>query len=120
MAAEASSTVANLLASGRGLAGTLSFNVSDYLNVTSGGDALRAALASYNITNFDAWRNLAWFGPLGAALNETTPAPEGTSRVLLMAGTSIVLVRELYVRWRVRALLRRWSGRRARDAHKAL
>lgn len=113
--AEASSTVAALLASGQGLVGTLSFNLSDYVNASCGGDALREALALYNVTlDWDAWRQFAWAGPLGVALNITAPdvaPPPTTARHMLLVGASIWAARELYVRWRVRRAIRERSGR---------
>lgn len=104
--AEASSTIAKLLASGEGLVGHLSFNVTDYLNTTYGRDSLLTALASYGVTpNWDDWE---WAG-LAASLDIAPPeldAPRGAARHLLSTGIFLMLTRELFVRWRIRKVLR--------------
>ena len=107
VSAEATSTVAALLASGRGLVGQLSFNLTDYLNNTST-DALWAALAAYNVSA-DALP--ADLGEMlrAAGLNITAPeeyVPEGRARTYFLTSLALFASRELFVRWRVRRMLR--------------
>ena len=113
--AEASSTLAQLLASGRGLVGTLSFNASDYLNATSS-DALLDALRAYNLTlDWNAyWSDGGALGALVRSLNITdpeVPAPAGPARHLLLVGASLLVSRELYVAVRARRVLRQYGMR---------
>ena len=98
VAAEASSTLASLLASGRGAV--------EALNLSYGGDALRDALSFYNVKE----NKIPWLEPIAEALGGTTPRPAGTSKALLLAGVGIILIREFYIQLYVRAMLRR-SGR---------
>lgn len=109
VSAEASSTIAALLASGQGLVGKLSFNVTDYLNSTYGRDALLAQLGAYNITpNWDDYQ----FVSLASALNITppdVPAPRGAARHLLLVGILMLMSREAILRWRVKRLLRMYG-----------
>jgi hypothetical protein len=109
VSAEASSTVAALLASGQGLVGKLSFNVSEYLNTSYGRDVLLSTLTAYNVTpDWDDWQ---WAG-LAGALNITppdVPVPRGPARHLLLVGVAMVLLREAAVRWRVRRLHKRYG-----------
>ena len=106
---EASTTIASLLASGQGLVGKLSFNVSDYLNTTYGRDSLMTALDAYNITpNWDDWE----FAGLASAIDilpPDTPAPRGAARHLLLLGVLMLLSREAIVRWRVWRLMRKYG-----------
>ena len=107
--AEASTTIASLLASGQGLIGTLHFNVSDYLNSTYGREALLSTLTAYNVTpNWDDWQ----FAELARSINLTTPdvpAPQGTARHLLLFGILLLLSRETVLRWRVARLVRKYG-----------
>lgn len=107
VSAEASSTIAALLASGKGLVGQLSFNVTDYLNTSLGRDTLMRQFEAYNITpDWDDWE----LAGLADALNITpppVPAPRGAARHLLLFGILMVASRELVLRWRVRRLLRK-------------
>jgi len=108
---EASGTVAALLASGKGLVGQLSFNLTDYLGAAGdlgSAEALWNALATYNVT-LDTLPD-DWADALRAAGVNVTSAdalvPEGRARVYLTTGLALMLTRELYVRWRVRSMLR--------------
>lgn len=107
VAAEASDTLAQLFANGRGWAGMLSFNISDYLNATTGVDALKQAFAAYNAT--PDWEQL---GLLGLAMN-MTPAelhtPRGPARNFLSMGLLLLLTRELYIYVATRSILRRYG-----------
>lgn len=106
--AEASSTVASVLASGASLAGKLSFNVTDYLNDTTV-DTLWQALAAYNVsvdalpTDLGEALRVAGFNMTN--LNQEY-VPEGRARAYMLTSLALVLGRELYVRWRVKRLLR--------------
>lgn len=99
--AEASSTIAALLASGRELSNPSTwFNVSDYINVTSI-ESLRTALTTYNIT-LDSlplgWETAPWGGLVAVALNATAPdvAPMPShARQLVAVALAIVAAREL-------------------------
>ncbi|MGZ0213739.1 MAG: hypothetical protein ACKVI4_14805 [Actinomycetales bacterium] len=105
--AEASSTVASILARGAGLAGKLSFDVTDYLNETTT-DSLWQALAAYNVT-IDALPTDLGDALRAAGLDLTDPVeyvPEGRARTYMLTSLALVVTRELYVRWRVRRLLR--------------
>jgi len=107
VSAEASSTIATLLARGSGLVGHLSFNVSDYLNSTTA-DTLWETLAAYNLT-IDALPNDLGDALRAAGINVTSPeeyVPEGRARVYMITGLTLLLTRELYVRWRVGRMLR--------------
>lgn len=78
VSAEASSTVAALLASGQGLVGKLSFNVSEYLNTSYGRDVLLSTLTAYNVT--PDWGRLAmgragWRAQHHASRRASTPRP---------------------------------------------
>jgi hypothetical protein len=109
VSAEASSTIAALLASGQGLVGKLSFNVTDYLNSTYGREALMKQLGVYNIT--PNWDDFQWVG-LADSLNISAPdvpAPRGAARHLLIVGLAMLMSRELVLRWRVTRLLRRYG-----------
>ena len=109
VSAEASSTIASLLASGESLAGRLAFNVSEYLNSTYGREALLAALNAYNVT--PDWNDVQWTD-LANTLNITppdVPAPRGAARHLILMGIALICSREMIVRWRVRRLLRRYG-----------
>lgn len=105
--AEASGTVAALIASGRGVAGQLSFNLTQYFNLHDT-DSLWQALSSYNVTLDTIPAD--WAEALHAAgLNVTAPdeyVPEGRARFYLTAGLTLMLTRELYVRWHVRRMLK--------------
>lgn len=108
VSAEASSTIASLLASGQDLVGKLSFNVSDYLNGTYGQETLMEQLRAYNVS--------LEFGDLPItlinALNITpaeVPPPKGAARHFLLFGLALLASRELIVRWRVRRLLRKYG-----------
>ena len=101
--AEASLTVAAMLASGQRALHSLSFDVSQYLNENTT-DALIAALHSYNLT-LDAI-------PVEWDLNFTVPhqlTPDGRAKYYLIVGMALMITRELIVAWRVRCLLRRCS-----------
>lgn len=97
--AEASSTLAALLASGRGLSNPYAwFNASDYVNVSIG--ALRNVFTLRN-TTLDTfatgWRNWAVGGLAGAALDALTPnipSIPDHARQLLLAAVLIVVLRE--------------------------
>ena len=107
VAAEASASVAGLLASGHGLWGGLSFNLTDYLNESTT-DALWEALAAYNVS-VDALPNDLGDALRAAGLNITASeeyVPEGRARAYMLTGLSLLLTREMYVRWRVSRLLR--------------
>ena len=107
VSAEASSTIAMLLARGSGLVRDLSFNVSDYLNSTTA-DTLWETLAAYNLT-IDALPNDLGDALRAAGINVTSPeeyVPEGRARVYMVTGLTLLLTRELYVRWRVGRMLR--------------
>jgi len=109
VSAEASSTIAALLASGQGLVGKLSFNVTDYLNSTYGREALMEQLGAYNIT--PNWDDFQW-ASLADTLNISAPdvpAPQGAARHLLVIGIAMLLSRELVLRWRVKRLLMRYG-----------
>ena len=105
---EASSTVAALLARGQGLAGQLSFNVSDYLQTNASLELLLQALASYNVSADALPRDLGE-ALRAAGLNVTSAedyVPEGRARVYMLTGLTLLVTRELFVRWRVNRLLR--------------
>ena len=107
VSAEASSTIAMLLARGSGLVRDLSFNVSDYLNSTTA-DTLWETLAAYNLT-IDALPNDLGDALRAAGINVTSPeeyVPEGRARVYMVTRLTLLLTRELYVRWRVGRMLR--------------
>jgi len=104
--AEASSTVAWLMANGAGLAGTLSFNITDYLNETTV-DSLLNAIAMYNVSA-DALPTDLGQALRAAGLDVGAPAeyvPEGRARAYMLASLALLLTREVYVRWRVKRLL---------------
>lgn len=105
VAAEASSTIASLLAAGQGLAGKLSFNISDYINSTNP-QSLIDAFAKYNITT-DALPTeyLAWAESINLT-NHTELVPAGRARHYLLMGLAILAAREMYVRVRTKRLLR--------------
>ena len=109
--AEASSTIASLFASGQGLVGHLSFNVSDFIFSNHGRERLMSTLAAYNATpDWDDWQ---WVR-LADSLNITrvpsnVPPPRGPARHLLLIGLVLVLVRELVLRWRVRCILQKYG-----------
>jgi len=111
--AETSNIVAVLLSRGHGMVGKLSFNVSDYLDASPLSiDRLRDAFLHYNIT-LDSipedWREWAWASSLGSALNQTAvevPPLNGGARHLVMTGVAMILIREVYVQWKVRSLMR--------------
>ena len=108
VSAEASSTIAALLASGQGLVGKLSFNITDYLNSTYDRDALFEQLRAYNITPTFEELPIA----LVNALNITPadlPPPRGAARHLLLIGLLMLVSREAILRWRVKRLLSRYG-----------
>ncbi len=122
VAAEASSTIAALLASGREFTNPYAwFNVSEFLNATSI-DSLRSAFAQYNVTLDslpDGWRDWATGGLIGAALDVVAPdVPKMPShaRQLILLALAIVVVRELVAHLLARRSLRRfgYSGRHAK------
>ncbi|MGZ0213953.1 MAG: hypothetical protein ACKVI4_15875 [Actinomycetales bacterium] len=106
--AEASGTVAALIASGRGFAGQLSFNLTRYFDSLHDTDSLWQALSSYNVTLDTIPTD--WAEALRAAgLDVAAPdeyVPEGRARFYLTAGLVLLLTRELYVRWHVRRMLK--------------
>lgn len=107
--AEASSTIAALLASGQGLVGKLSFNITDYINSTYGHDVLLQTLSEYNITS-TTFEDL----PVAVlnALNISAPdvpAPNGAARHLISVGLLLLVTRELLLQWRVRCLLLKYG-----------
>jgi len=108
--AEASLTVAALLARGQGYVGQLSFNISDYITNTTSG-AFASALERYNLT-LDAIPS-DWGEALReAGLNLTAPeeyVPEGTALTYLLTALALFVSRELYVRWRVGRMLRKYG-----------
>lgn len=107
VSAEASSTIAILLARGGDLAGQLSFNVGDYLNSTTA-DALWDTLAAYNLSATSLPTDLGE-ALRAAGVNVTSPeeyVPDGRARTYLLASLALVVSREVYVRWRVSRLLR--------------
>ena len=103
--AEASSTLASLLAAGHGLVGKLSFNISDYINSTNP-QALLDAFAQYNLT-IDALpvEYLAWAESINLTAHQDY-VPVGRSRHYLLIGIAILVAREMYVRVRTTKLLR--------------
>ena len=103
--AEASSTIASLLAAGQGLVGKLSFNISDYVNSTNP-QSLLDAFAEYNLT-IDALPTdyLAWAESINLT-NHKEYVPVGRARHYLLIGLTILAVREMYVRVRTTKLLR--------------
>lgn len=106
--AEASSTIAALLARGSGLVGQLSFNASDYFTTNASAAALWDALAVYNVS-VDALPRDLGEALRAAGLNVTSPedyVPEGRARVYMLTGLTLLFTRELFVRWRVKRLLR--------------
>jgi hypothetical protein len=106
--AEASSTIATLLARGSGLVGQLSFNVSDYLPTNASAALLWDTLASYNVSEAGLPHDLG-AALRAAGVNVTSPedyAPEGRARCYILTGLVLLLTRELFVRWRVKCLLR--------------
>ena len=111
---EASSTVAALLASGRGVVGQISFNLTEALGLgenATPSDVLWSALEAYNVT-FDTLPT-DWAEALRAAgLDITTHdayVPVGRARVYLGAALVLVLTREAFVRWRVRRMLKAYG-----------
>ena len=107
MAAEASASVAGLLASGHGFWGGLSFNLTDYLNENTT-DAFWDALAAYNVSANALPTDLG-DALRASGLNVTAPeeyVPEGRARAYMLTGLALLLTREMYVRWRVSRLLR--------------
>lgn len=107
VSAEASSTIAALLARGGGLVSELSFNVSDYLNSTTA-DALWDTLAAYNLT-VDALPADLGAALRAAGINVTAPdeyVPEGRARSYMLTSLALLVSREIYVRWRVSRMLR--------------
>ena len=114
--AEASGVVASLISKGQGWVGQLSFNISDYINgSTMSVERLREAFATHNITldsQPDDWREWAINSTIGAALNQTAvdvPPLEGNARHLITTGLAMILVRELYVQWKLRILLKHYG-----------
>lgn len=107
--AEASSTVAALLASGKGFVGTLSFNVSRYLNTSYGREVLLSTLNAYNVTpDWDDWEWVKLADSLDI-MPPKVPAPHGAARHLLLMGIAMLILREVVVRWRVKCLLRKYG-----------
>jgi len=107
VSAEASSTIATLLARGSGLVGQLSFNISDYLNGTTV-DALWDTLAAYNVST-DALPADLGEALRAAGIRVDAPeeyVPEGRARAYMLTGLALLMSRELYVRWRVSRMLR--------------
>ena len=105
--AEASSTIAALLARGGGLVGQLSFNVSDYFTTNASAAALWEALAAYNVSADALPRDLG-DALRAAGINVTSPedyVPEGRARTYMLTGLTLLVTRELFVRWRVMRLL---------------
>ena len=106
--AEASQSLAVLLARGVDLATALSYNVTDYLNSTNT-TWLWERIAQYNNLTIDAvpaeW--LTTLERLG--VNTSAPeqyVPEGHARGYMLAALLLVVSREVYVHWRVKRLLR--------------
>ena len=106
--AEASSTLASLLAAGHGLVGKLSFNFTEYINSTNPQDLL-IAFAKYNLT-IDALpaEYLEWAQSINLTAHQDY-VPVGRSRHYLLFGIAILVVREMYVRVRTRKLLRQYG-----------
>lgn len=108
VSAEASSTIATLLARGSGLVGQLSFGLGDYLETNASAALLWKTLASYNVSVDALPRDLS--DALRAAGADITFSedyvPEGRARAYILTGLTLVVTRELYVRWRVKQLLR--------------
>ena len=107
VSAEASSTIATLLARGGDLVGSLSFNVSDYLNATTA-DALWDTLTAYNLSTDVLPADLGE-ALRAAGINVTAPeeyVPEGRARTYMLTSLALFVSREVYVRWRVARLLR--------------
>ena len=105
--AEASSTIAALLERGSGIIGQLSFNVSDYLATNASAAGLWEALAAYNVS-IDALPRDLGDALRAAGVNITSPedyVPEGRARTYLLTGLTLLVTRELFVRWRVTRLL---------------
>ena len=103
--AEASSTVATLLAQGKTLLEGLEFDVSKYMgeNATS---MMAAALAEYNLT-LDAVPT-EWRSKLNLTVTSEY-APEGRARQYILAGICLILLREVVIAWQVRRMLK-WYG----------
>ena len=102
--AEASSTIASLLASGQGLVGKLSFNITDYINTTYDRDTLLEKLAFYNVTELPA--------SLVSALNLTEHeeyVPIGRARQYLLVAIALFALREVYMRVRIRKVLKQYG-----------
>jgi hypothetical protein len=107
VSAEASSTIATLLARGGDLVGRLSFNVSDYLNASTA-DALWDTLLAYNLSVDTLPADLGE-ALRAAGINVTAPeeyVPEGRARTYFLTSLALFASRELYVRWRVSRMLR--------------
>ena len=108
VSAEASSTIATLLARGSGLVGQLSFGLGDYLETNASAALLWKTLASYNVSVDALPRDLSdALRAAGAdiAFSEDY-VPGGRARAYILTGLTLVVTRELYVRWRVKQLLR--------------
>ena len=106
--AEASETIAQLLAIGHGWVSGLSFDLSLYFNETTF-DTLREKLAEYNITAAqipEDWR--LRFEDANFTLSEEY-VPEGRARYYLAAGLSLIVARELVVRFLTRRKLKKFG-----------
>lgn len=113
---EASGVVASLLSNGQGLVEQISFNISDFIDGSTMSVArLREAFATHNTTLNslpDDWKEWAINSTIGAALNQTAvkvPPLEGNARHLISTGLAMIFVRELYVRWKLHILLKRYG-----------
>lgn len=108
VAAEASSTIATLLARGGGIVGQLSFNASEYFSSNASIALLWDTLAEYNISVHTLPRDLG-DALRAAGVNVTSSeeyVPVGSARAYMLTGATLILTRELFVRWRVKRLLR--------------
>lgn len=108
MSAEASNTIAALLASGQGLVGKLSFNITDYLNSTYGQETLFEQLRAYNVTTNLDELPFALINALNITSAEVA-APTGAARSLILGGLILFVSREFVVRWRIRRIMTEYS-----------
>lgn len=106
--AEATSTIATLLARGSGLVGQLSFNASDYISSNASITLLWETLAAYNVS-VDALPSDLGAVLRAAGVNMSAHeeyVPDGRARAYMLTGLTLLATREMFVRWRVNRLLR--------------
>jgi hypothetical protein len=106
VASEASSILSQLLAHGQETVSNVRFNISQYINATTGhfDTRLFSALEGYNISTDDILQTMSMFNLTNSTL-PAVPPPSGVGLWLIGTGTSLLAVRCAIIRWRAQKIV---------------